>query len=246
MKKVVLWIVVIAGLAFLGKKCSCSCSKESTVVEDKSSDTEVITDNNKQDKSVITGENGKEYKDYKEAVADGNFDAAYQFVVLMEKNEDDWDRHEAHDIFKQKTNSEIAKEYIFKEEVNFLAGQNSPEANKRIVLLLNGISKRGVSRPEGHLVAGDKSYINDWKYTDEEYNSYVSWCAEFNDMCKNIIDMAISLNNKDLAASMVAMVKPDATVIVKEKGGRYDIYAHCDTQSKDEVQKKYDEYFGDK
>lgn len=245
MKNVLLIIVFLAALAFLGKKCSCSCSHDETVTELPPMEEMDGTSKSKSSKDTlaVTGANGKQYTSYKDAVADGNFDAAHQLIELMEKEEDDWDRHVAHDLHDQKTNVELAKEYVFKEEVNYLAGMNTPEANKRIVLLINSLPKQGASRPEGYLVAGKQNYLDDWTYCDKDYKRYIDWCAEFNDNCMGLLDMAISLNNPDLAKSILSLIKPDASIRVEEKGNKYDIFTHYETKSKDEAQQKFDTAF---
>lgn len=81
--------------------------------------------------TTIVGQNGTRYESYREPCDDNDFQAAHEFIMLMEKEKDGSWTHKwnQHDIEK-------AKEYVFRKEALFLMSQNDETAKKRIIYLL--------------------------------------------------------------------------------------------------------------
>ncbi len=160
--------------------------------------------------NTITGENGKEYANYREACRDGDFDVAHKFLDKL-KEEATWD-------------SEIVQEaenYIFDYEVNTLISQNTEEANTRVVYLLNEIPIRGTKCSIGELIH------------DSEESDYGRSCSMFNIKCNKILELAISLKNQNMAKKILPLFKEDEIVdFYTVKAYSYD--------TRDAAQKKYD------
>ena len=146
--------------------------------------------------------------------------------------------------------------YIFREEVAFLMGLDSPDAETKIFKLLLDTPLDGTKLPEGK--------CEEYAATEGEYLYYnqkgekvwlYHYCIErFNQKCDIIVDLSILLGKQQLAAKALSYYKEDMviehadvfhTVKVKTKNGTVEIkdsgYIWYDTRSKDAAQKKYDE-----
>lgn len=75
-------------------------------------------------KVVVKGENGQEYESYQECCAANDYQAAHQFLVKLQNDE------EGRKILEE------AKQYVFKHEALFLMSQDNDDAKKRIIYLL--------------------------------------------------------------------------------------------------------------
>jgi hypothetical protein len=76
----------------------------------------------------------------------------------------------------------------------------------------------------------------------------VEWCSGYNLKCDRILDLAISINNQDLAKKILEMFKPDATYDKRRcKSESYkdifpqyfDAYAKYTNESKTKALQKY-------
>ena len=160
------------------------------------------------DKITIKGADGKEYESYREACRAGDFEAAHKFLDKMYKM-----REEGHHTY-----AEEAENYIFNYEVNALISQNDKEANDRVIYLLNEFTIVGEREPGSNLSS----------------TSYGTSCAEFNKKCDKILDISISLKNRDMAKKIIPLYKEDEKY--DEKSYLYYTY-----EMKESAQKKYDE-----
>ncbi len=210
---------------------------------------------------VVVGADGKEYHSYRTACSNGDFDAAREYVGKMKDKVvavDDWSERE-----RLEEQVYEAEDYIFTSEINALASMNTPEANTRIVLMLNEIMSKGIYREEGTIVGKDLNYRlegTSWSRdfeliiggsssadADFSYRQYSAWCSYFNMKCDRVLDLAIVFGNKELAEQVIRLIRQDASFIYKPssqhpRNSDYkDVYAHYTNDSKDAAKKKYDE-----
>lgn len=201
------------------------------------------------------GSGNTEYPTYKEALAANDFEAAHKMILEAES---DYSVLGSEEFAKKhgfsKYNINEAKAEIFDKEVVFLATQGTPEANKRLLVLLNEEPMRGTARSEGQELAKGKSSsytdIEDVNYYDKSYEEYINWCSKYNSRCMQILDIAISLDNKELASMMIRAIKLDPELTSKKVGQDkygddiYDIFAHYTSKTKDEAKAKFEQQFG--
>ena len=182
------------------------------------------------DNSSVSGSNGsgsndyesseglsdrkKEYESYREACRDGDFDAAHKFLDRMKEDVEDWDSEQKY---------REAEDYVFNYEVNALVSQNSEEANTRIIYLLNEIPIEGTKQPIGDTEYGGSVYGNS--------------CNRFNIKLNQIMELAISLGNQDIAKKILPLYKEDEIMDSKRT---YKIAAYT-YNTRDAAQAKYDE-----
>lgn len=203
--------------------------------------------------------NGTEYATYKEALAANDFDAAHKIYNQMQSDyakvlEESMGTNEFADKYGVDTNPwtvEAVKREILEKEAVFLATQGTEEANKRLVVLLNEDPVKGTARPEGQVLdnecSRDLASLDKLGYMDHGYEDYVDWCSHYNSMCTRVLDIAISLDNKDLAIILVNSIKPDPVIATKPTPNSKDyviVTAHYTTQSKDAAKVKYEQKFG--
>lgn len=168
--------------------------------------------------SSITGLDGIVYESYREACRAGDFEAAHKFLDRMKEENEYW------------TKVEEAEDYIFNYEVNALVAQNSVEANNRVIYLLNEIPINGIKCPTG---------------TDLRVNAHSGYgnsCGRFNIKLNKIMEIAISLDNQDIAKKILPLYKEDEIV----KGDWRKIISAYTYDSKEAAQRKYNEAFGEK
>ena len=179
-------------------------------------------------------DNGTKYATYKEALAANDFEAAHKILANAES--------------KGKYTGYMKTE-IFNKEVVYLATLGDENANKRLMVLLNEEPMAGAARSEGQELGKNKYYSNldmsDVYSYDSDYYHYIEWCSKYNSRCMQILDIAINLDNQELAKLMVNAIKPDPGITSKKVGkDRYDIYAHYSTHTKDDAKAKYEAKFG--
>lgn len=225
-------IVKISVLALTGMILMVSCEESLESKIKRATDVEV------------TGSDGQIYKTYQRACDDGDFNAAREYVVIMKKNGkaldlDRWDEKLMNEIVKE------AEDYVFNAEVNYLALLNDLTANAKIIMLLSNIPHEGEKMADDMLIKANHYSSYD---IDGEYQTYVEWCSGYNLKCDRILDLAISINNQDLAKKILGMFKPDATYDKRRSKSEnykddfpayFDAYTKYTNESKTKALQKY-------
>ena len=232
---------------FLLTACGGSSSKNE---EEK---TNVVEKTNEEEKITVTGADGTVYHSYQTACSKGDFDAARDYIGkmkdrLVELKAKGWSSGKT---IAYKEATQQAEEYVANEEIQYLASLNEEQANNRIILILNQRSVEGLEAAEmaclgKHIL---KWYIdNDGEGTGEiqKYKKYISWCANHNSKCGNVLSIAIACGNQSLAKKILHCFRKDPELLLKnerKEAGRlyYDVYAHYTNASKDAAKIKYDE-----
>lgn len=208
---------------------------------------------------TVTGADGKEYTSYITACSNGDYDAAREFVEKMKVQQTNAKANKDYHLEEAlKESIQEAEDYIFNEEIQYLASLNDEQANNRLVLIINRQSVEGTEFQEGTCLGKkiNKSDLDDYggqfdHYDDSpaevrSYRKYISWSENHNSKCNNILNIAISCGNENLAKKIIHMYRKDPELLLKnekkESGNLYyDVYAHYTNGSRDAAQKKYDE-----
>lgn len=169
---------------------------------------------------------GTEYESYQQACRHYDFVAAYDWIEKHNGNEDD-------------------KDYVFNAEMLYLTSLGTEEASNRIIYLL------AEYQIPGEVVDNNTPDIEHLHPSeDENYRKrklYIDGIKRFNKRCDNVLDMAITQENKELARKIIKLYKADINVV-------RDNYEYNDLWfgepaliyvSKEAAQKKYDENFGE-
>ena len=207
---------------------------------------------------------GNEYASYREAIAAEDFEAAHSILDKAKADRETLDleniEHDAIEYCKKYGISlfddlKSAEEEVLQSEFNYLATQGTDEANKRLLVLLNTQPMEGTPRSEGQELSKgereDYATISSVSVYDQGYRDYINWCGKYNARCLQVLDIAITLDNKELAKMMVKAIKNDPEIISKRARSSdkdhiyYDIYAHYTSRSKNEAISKYKERFGE-
>ena len=180
---------------------------------------------NNSNKSVI-GADGKEYDSYQSACRHQDFVAAYDWIEKNNGSDDD-------------------KDYVFNAEMLYLTSLGTEEASNRIVYLLAEYQIPGVvvnnSTPNvyDNVKYGDGNLYNGLK-------TYIDGIKRFNKRCDNVLDIAITQNNKKLCQKIISLYKADINV-GKDDPDRGDLFFSrpiLDYTSKEAAQAKLTEAFG--
>lgn len=236
-------IVKISVLALTGMILMVSCGESLESKIKRATDVEV------------TGSDGQIYKTYQRACDDGDFNAAREYINILEKNGKAIDFTEESFFYGRKYNGDKieayenmikeAEDYVFNAEVNYLALLNDLTANAKIIMLLSNIPHEGEKMADDMLIEANHYSSYD---IDGEYQTYVEWCSGYNLKCDRILDLAISINNQDLAKKILGMFKPDATYDKRRcKSENYkddfpqyfDAYTKYTNESKTKALQKY-------
>ena len=149
---------------------------------------------NEEEKISVTGADGKEYTSYQDACTDEDFEAAHKFLDILYKKYIEGDGE---------TQYHAALNYIFKQEMMFLASDGSEETSDRIIYLLTEIPQEGSPLKDGTYFWTEISKSDEGK----EHLTYSKWITNYNSLCSQIIDLAISQNNQYLAQKVIKMYK---------------------------------------
>ena len=167
----------------------------------------------------VTGVDGKTYTSYRTACSNGDFYAAREFVEKMKTIKPNLIIYEEQKAMEQ--NISEAEEYIFSNELLFLASMNEEQANKRIIYLMGEFPIEGTKQPIKKFILKSSDYGNS--------------CNRFNTKLNTVLDIAISTGNQNLAKMILPLYKEDEILI---DGGYVGAYTH---DSQEAAQKKYDE-----
>ncbi len=175
-------------------------------------------DKGEEEKITVTGADGKEYTSYQQACRVGDFEAAHKFLDFLHDNyvdgygkADDYESYQVRDV-REKYHA--ALNAIFKQEMMFLASDGSEQAADKVVYLLTEIPEEGSAYPDGR--------YSWWKIVEgseeaKEHVTYCKWVTNYNSLCTQILDLAISQENQYLAKKVIKMYKQN---VINEKAYR--------------------------
>ena len=166
-------------------------------------------------KSVV-GADGKEYTSYQEACRAGDFEAAHKFLdILHDEYLEEFSDANYYRSFSEKDikeKYEAALKYIFKQEMMYLASDGSKQASDKILYLLTEIPEEGSPQPDG-----SKGYaVSDIYESGKDHLAYTKYVTNYNVLCNQILDLAISQDNQYLAKKVLQMYKQ--TIMNHEDG----------------------------
>jgi len=115
-----------------------------------------------------------------------------------------------------------AAHHIYKAEMQYLLPLNDPEANNRLIYTLQSMNEIG-RKP-----TSDKSYGYD-EYP--EVDAYAN-----NRLCDDMLDIAITYNNRNMAKRLLALYKDD----VEKLNDKLHIYT-VSTTSREKARERYNE-----
>ena len=186
---------------------------------------------------IVIGAGGKEYRSYRTACSDGDFDAARAYVEKMKEYDN-----------RQRIQKKEAENYVLNEEIQYLASLNEEQANNRIILVLNQRPVEGLEAAEMACLGKDVSGICIESLPSrcpeelQNFRKYIAWCGNHNSTCSSVLNIAIACGNQSLAKKILHCFRQDPELQQKEtKGHDYDVYAHYTNDSKNAAIKKYDE-----
>lgn len=173
---------------------------------------------NEEEKITVTGADGKEYTSYQQACRAGDFEAAHQFLdILHDKYFEgygearEYDSYEVRDV-REKYHA--ALKAIFKQEMMFLASDGSEQAADKVVYLLTEIPEEGSAHPDGRY---DWIKISENCEEAKDHTTYCKWVTNYNSLCTQILDLAISQENQYLAKKVIKMYKQN---VINERAYR--------------------------
>lgn len=123
-----------------------------------------------------------------------------------------------------------AVKHVMKAEAQVIAPDNNTSNNQRLVYKLTEISPVGKKPKSGDRVS-DWAFYNDYKY-------YVDFVEEYNGLCDEILSVAITYLNRDLADKIASLYVQDAEGYAgteDEESGDYDIKVTYTWSSRDEA-----------
>jgi len=226
MKKILILLAIVIAVCYLGK-CSCSgdSEKEHAIVEI--------------EPETVTGADGTEYKTYQAACRAGDFEAAHEFVDKLQEMAEGKNPI----LYKEEIEKyQAAQDYVFKQEMMYLAADGSEEASNKIIFLLTELPVEGEMLSEG---------MHD--FYKVYGNRYKSWVKRYNTKCDEILSLAIQNKNEYLAKKVLGMFKQNMEgetgghnekIVVKGKTITFDGnhgYVWYTNEDIDAAQKKYNQ-----
>jgi len=187
---------------------------------------------------IVVGENGKEYKSYQAACRAGDFEAAHEFVDKLQEKATGADPVWSKEIIEK---YKAAQDYVFKQEMMYLAADGNEEASNKIIFLLTELPVEGEKLSEGM-----------HEYYAVSDNEYKGWVKRYNNKCDEILSLAIQNKNKYLAKKILSMFKEnmegetggyDEKIVVKGKTIKFDGnhgYVWYTNDDIDAAKKKYE------
>ena len=189
-------------------------------------------------KMTVKGADGTEYESYQEACRDGDFEAAHKFLdVLYDKYVEGYGEAHAYDSYQVRDVREkyhAALNAIFKKEMMFLAGDGSEQAADKVVYLLTEIPEEGSPHTDGRHRWG---YIREDCDDAKEHVTYCKWVTNYNSLCTQILDLAISQDNQYLAQKVIKMYKQNVENVKDPNDDNYYNVSHTWTDKDKAVAK---------
>lgn len=163
--------------------------------------------------------------EYIEAVENADYEQAHELLNLHYAEYLDAYRRNPRRISYYAKSYWSAARHIYKAEMQYLLPLNDPDANNRLIYTLQSMNAIG-RKP----IAG-KSYRYD-EYP--EVDAYADFVAEYNALCNDMLEIAITYNNKDMARRLLNLYKDDVEK-QDDKENRYAIHP----TSREKAQLKY-------
>jgi hypothetical protein len=193
---------------------------------------------NEEEKISVTGAEGKEYTSYQEACRAGDFEAAHKFLdVLHNKYVEGYGKAHEYDSYQVRDVREkyhAALNAIFKQEMMFLASDGSEQAADKVVYLLTEIPEEGSARSDGRYSYSD---VTEGYRDGKEHVTYCKWVTNYNSLCTQILDLAISQENQYLAKKVIMMYKQNVENVKDPSDSNYYDVSHTWTDKEKAVEK---------
>ncbi len=179
---------------------------------------------NEEEKITVTGADGKEYTSYQEACRAGDFESAHKFLDILHdnyiKHYGGMSDYKSSVLSREREKYHSCLNFIFKQEMMYLASEGSEQAADKIIYLLTEIPEEGSPHAEGKCDYGEIGEIYSQALDHVTYYKYVS---NYNGLCNKVLDLAISQNNHYLAKKVITMYKQN---VENEEGERVDSSTH--------------------
>lgn len=125
--------------------------------------------------------------------------------------------------------------YIYKAEMQYLLPMNDSEANKRMIYTLQSMSPVGEKPLEGHTYDGDFHH----PFGSSPQLNFMVFSNEYNKLCLELIQIALTYDNIDIAEKVSKFVKPGLSwKCIKEEEFEYTY----NDESKQEALKLIEDY----
>ena len=154
-------------------------------------------------------------EDYEKACYAHDYEAAHQILSVLRQNA--ISNAALEDSFRT-TRSEYlsALETVYTSELTYIVLNFPEDSELRISLRMNELQPLGV-RP-----STDRLDLREWDILDEardgiyvsgyDNNSYRLWLLSYNNICRKLLDLAISAKNQHLAQKAVLLVKENVDI----------------------------------
>lgn len=157
----------------------------------------------------------KSYATYQEACRANDYEAAFKFFdVLHEKYVKalgDDKTFESSEIDEDRKEYYSALDYIYKQEIMYLASIGDEASSNRIAFLLQEVPIEGNCNPG----------LTSWIGKDED--AYIESIKHYNDLCNTALDLAISQGNKLLASKIIRLYKQNVDIIYGDDTGKIEV-----------------------
>lgn len=197
--------------------------------------------------------NENKMKDCRVAIQNNDFETAHQ--ILDELHDSYLGEDYNNSTFKTAKNLYFsALSSVYNAEIGMILSESTDDCSDKICYLISEIPLDGICPSSGLCRYYDGCDIARDSYGDvsDSYRYYQS-CNAMNKICDKAINLAIRLNNKDVARAVVELYKDDINVtlgssdpIVKVDGVQVDgnhAYIKFTTDSKDAARKKVNDAF---
>ena len=181
--------------------------------------------NEEEEKITVTSSDGKEYTSYQEACRAEDFEAAHKYLdILYDKYLEGYGSasdYQSYTVREVREKYHAALNAIFKQEMMFLASDGSEQSSNKIIYLLTEVPKEGSPHPEGKYDCG---MIGEIHGRAKDHVTYCKYVSNFNNLCNQILDLAISQNNQYLAKKVITMYLQNVENEEREDVERYTDY----------------------
>lgn len=199
------------------------------------------------------------YNSYQEACKALDFDAAHDILSVYR---DQYAEARAKDDISGREERESAQEkyfnafdYVYKAETQHILSEMEGEERKsKIIFMLEGIPVEGEKYPEG-LCDYEVARRGDWGEEGIPLDAYIIWVQHYNQLCSNIMTLAISKKDQELAKAILLQFADNVEAITSGSGGKssgrfidvdgvrvdgYHGYIKYTSADRDAAQKKYE------
>lgn len=167
---------------------------------------------------------GISHENYQNACRSGDFESAHEILNTLHNKY--LKKYGAAQLYNDE-NLCVAREkyyaalnFIFNQEIMILASDGREQASDKIAFLLTEIPVDGKARPNGdyywHLVS-------DSEPDGKEHATYCKWVTNYNSLCSQAVDLAISQNNEYLAKKILTMYKQNVETTDSRDNAHYNV-----------------------